>query len=90
MTKAERTLIIINVVQHYGAVSYTHLGAFEVFVATLVVCTVTALVILTSGVYDETAALLAIQSGGVDSSMLGLSLIHISHGKASAPGSVRR
>ena len=49
-------------------------GAFEVFVATLVVCTVTALVILTSGVYDETAALLAIQSGGVDSSMLGSAL----------------
>ena len=49
-------------------------GAFEVFVATLVVCTVTALVILTSGVYDETEALLAIQSGGVDSSMLGSAL----------------
>jgi len=46
-------------------------GIFEVFVATLLVCTVTALVILTSGVYSEAAALAAIQNGTVTSSMLG-------------------
>ena len=49
-------------------------GIFEVFVATLVICTVTALVILTSGVYQEEAALAAIQSGTVDSSMVGSAL----------------
>lgn len=49
-------------------------GLFEVFIATLLVCTVTALVILVSGVYDEQAALSAIQSGAVDSSMLGSAL----------------
>ena len=35
-------------------------GHFEVFIATLSVCSITALVILTSGVYQENAALLAI------------------------------
>ena len=49
-------------------------GIFEVFTATLVVCTVTALVILTSGVYDPAAALGAITSGQVESSMLGAPL----------------
>ena len=49
-------------------------GLFEVFIATVVVCSVTALVILVSGVYDETAALAAIQSGTVDSSMVGSAL----------------
>ena len=49
-------------------------GIFEVFVATLVICTVTALVILTSGVYQESAALSAIQRGAVDSSMVGSAL----------------
>lgn len=49
-------------------------GIFEVFVATLVVCTITALVILTSGVYDMETALLAISSGLVDNSMLGAPL----------------
>ena len=49
-------------------------GIFEVFVATLVVCSVTALVILTTGVYDEGAALAAIQSGSVPAHMLGAPL----------------
>ena len=38
-------------------------GILEVFVATLLVCTVTALVILTAGVYDPEQALGAIASG---------------------------
>lgn len=46
-------------------------GIFEVFIATLSVCSITALVILTSGVYQENAALLAIQSGTVTSAMVG-------------------
>lgn len=49
-------------------------GIFEVFVATLVVCSMTALVILTSGVYDPVTALNAIASGTVNNSMLGAPL----------------
>ena len=49
-------------------------GIFEVFVATLVVCTMTALVILTTGVYHPAEALAAIQSGTVSDSMLGAPL----------------
>ncbi|NLF34947.1 MAG: alanine:cation symporter family protein [Clostridiales bacterium] len=49
-------------------------GIFEVFVATLVVCTMTALVILTSGVYSEEAALAAIEHGMADSAMAGAPL----------------
>lgn len=49
-------------------------GIFEVFIATLVICSVTALVILSSGVYDMDAALQAITSGQVDNSMLGAPL----------------
>ena len=49
-------------------------GIFEVFIATLVICSVTALVILTSGVYDINTALLAIQSGSINNSMLGAPL----------------
>ena len=49
-------------------------GIFEVFIATLSVCSITALVILTSGVYQEEAALAAIQSGTVERSMLGAPL----------------
>ncbi len=49
-------------------------GIFEVFVATIVVCTVTALVILSTGVYSEEAALAAIESGMVNSDMLGVPL----------------
>ena len=49
-------------------------GIFEVFTATLVVCTMTALVILTSGVYDQAAALAAIAAGAVEDSMLGAPL----------------
>ena len=50
------------------------MGMFEVFFATLAVCTVTALVILTSGVYGEQAALAAIRSGAVEDAMLGAPL----------------
>lgn len=49
-------------------------GVFEVFFATLIVCSMTALVILTSGVYDPVAALDAISSGTVEDSMLGAPL----------------
>lgn len=49
-------------------------GIFEVFIATLLVCSVTALVILTTGVYDPEAALRAIQTGTVSNSMLGAPL----------------
>lgn len=49
-------------------------GILEVFIATLVVCTMTALVILTSGVYDPTEALNAIASNTVENSMLGAPL----------------
>lgn len=49
-------------------------GIFEVFVATLVVCTMTALVILTSGVYDQETALAAISAGNVSNAMLGAPL----------------
>ena len=49
-------------------------GVFEVFVATLVVCSITALVILTTGVYDPAAALAAIEGGAVTNAMLGAPL----------------
>ena len=49
-------------------------GLFEDFIATLLVCTVTALVILVSGVYAPQTALRAIQAGTVDSSMVGAAL----------------
>ena len=49
-------------------------GIFEVFFATLVICTVTALVILTSGVYDPSYALSAISRGSVTDAMLGAPL----------------
>ena len=51
-----------------------YMGMFEVFFATLVVCTVTALAILTSGAYQEEAALAALQSGTVTDAMLGAPL----------------
>ena len=50
-------------------------GMFEVFFATLVVCTVTALVILTSGVYDPAAALGALAEGTVTGEMTGAPLV---------------
>lgn len=46
-------------------------GIFEVFTATIMVCSITALVILTSGVYSAEAAQAAIQSGNVLPEMLG-------------------
>ena len=49
-------------------------GMFEVFVATGLVCTVTALAILTSGVYDPQKALAALEAGAVEDAMVGASL----------------
>ena len=49
-------------------------GIFEVFVSTLLVCTVTALVILVSGVYVPEEALFQLQSGKVPGSSLGVPL----------------
>lgn len=49
-------------------------GIFEVFISTLVICSVTALVILSSGVYDMDSALWAITSGCVENYMLGAPL----------------
>ena len=49
-------------------------GIFEVFIATIAVCSVTALVILTSGVYQPEAALAAIHSGSIPDAMLGAPL----------------
>ena len=49
-------------------------GIFEVFVSTLLVCTVTALVILVSGAYVPEEALRQLQSGQVPGSSLGVPL----------------
>ena len=49
-------------------------GMFEVFVATGLVCTVTALAILTSGVYDPQVALSALEAGAVEDAMVGAAL----------------
>lgn len=50
-------------------------GIFEVFVSTIMICTVTSLVILTSGVYDPDQALAMIESGSIPESMLGAPLV---------------
>ena len=49
-------------------------GIFEVFFATMVICTVTALVILTSGVYDAGTVLPLVETGTVPGGMLGAPL----------------
>lgn len=49
-------------------------GIFEVFFATMVVCTISALAILVSGVYRPEAALAAIQAGDVPMEMTGAPL----------------
>lgn len=49
-------------------------GIFEVFVSTVIICTITALVILSSGVYNLSNALDAIRLNAVDNSMLGAPL----------------
>ena len=49
-------------------------GIFEVFFATMVICTVSALVILTSGVYAPAQALAMAESGAVPAEMLGAPL----------------
>lgn len=54
--------------------SEARLGMLEVFVATLLICSVTALVILTSGVYSPSDALAQIASGALDPSTLGVPL----------------
>ncbi len=49
-------------------------GVFEVFADTIVVCTITCLTILTSGVYDMDAYLTAIAAGGEDAVISGTTL----------------
>lgn len=49
-------------------------GIFEVGVSTLLVCTVTALVILVSGVYDPAAALAQLKTGAPPEAALGVPL----------------
>lgn len=49
-------------------------GIFEVFFATMVICTVTALVILTSGVYDPVQMLPLVEGGAVPDGLLGAPL----------------
>ncbi len=49
-------------------------GIFEVAVSTLLICSVTALVILASGVYDPQTALAAIAGGHVPAELLGAPL----------------
>lgn len=49
-------------------------GIFEVFFATLVICTVTALVVLTSGLYSVPEAVNMINRGVIPESMLGAPL----------------
>jgi len=49
-------------------------GIFEVFFATIIICTVTALVILTSGVYDPVQALALVEGSAVPDGMLGAPL----------------
>lgn len=50
-------------------------GIFEVFFSTMVICTVTALVILTSGVYVPAEAAAMIESGAIPETMLGAPLV---------------
>ena len=50
-------------------------GIFEVFVSTIVICTVTALVILTSGVYVPEQAQSMIESGIITETMQGAPLV---------------
>lgn len=49
-------------------------GILEVFFATIVICTITALVILTSGVYDPIRALAMLETGAIPAEMLGAPL----------------
>jgi len=49
-------------------------GIFEVFFATIIICTVTSLVILTSGVYDPAQALPLAEAGTLPEGMLGAPL----------------
>ena len=50
-------------------------GIFEVFVSTILICTVTSLVILTSGIYSPDQALAMIDSGSIPAGMLGAPLV---------------
>lgn len=49
-------------------------GILEVFVATILICTMTALVILTAGIYDPVQALDAIRSGDLSHAAVGAPL----------------
>ena len=61
-------------VVHYITKPTVHSEIFEVFCSTLVVCTVTALVILVSGAYDPEAALAQLQTGVVPDAAMGVPL----------------
>lgn len=50
-------------------------GILEVFLATMVIATMSALVILTSGIYQKEGALYAIENGLSDTSMIGVPLV---------------
>lgn len=50
-------------------------GILEVFVATIVIATMSALVILSSGIYQREGALYAIETGTSDPSMVGVPLV---------------
>ena len=58
----------------------------EVFVATIVVCTVTALVLLTTGVYDPSTALSALESGALNPDMVGAPLSAAAFASVLGPG----
>lgn len=60
-------------------------GIFEVFTATLVVCSVTALVILTSGVYTADQAQAIMRSGNIPDGMLGAPLTGAAFGSVLGP-----
>ncbi len=55
-------------------------GVFEVFIATLVICTVTSLVILTAGIYDKGSALSAIEAHVMPDHLGGAPLVALSFG----------
>lgn len=52
-------------------------GIFEVFVSTILICTITSLVILTSGIYVPEQAMSMIDSGSIPETMLGAPLVSV-------------
>ena len=62
-------------------------GMLEVFLATMVIATISALVILTSGAYQPAEALRGIETGLHNPDMLGVSLVVSSFGRVMGEGS---